>query len=368
MYVDDRIITGDDDIEEFLLAFGARFKLREGEVDMFLGMKITGDETRGGSFAWISVTLRSPFLQLEDFTDCKPASTPWLDSYLPSGHVMDTSFPYRSVVGELLWLAGCTCPNLSFTVAHLARFMSDPQAEHIARAKQAVVAVRSRCTDDDDSEDDDESDSDESGDEDDDDDADEGEDEDGDGTVVRSINCHHVFCADISLADFARACKEKVIASSAASRVKRTEVTTQTRNQIRLFAEETGILFQESSTTQAPTASASSSASERNPGQLPAREGLLPSSRSTSARRNRTNLKADPLPPDEAEVAAVWYKHIFLMNIQKESGLWVTASQIRDQLLQVAKTYPIVTDDKTYEVTDAMVAKVCFALPEFLPA
>ncbi|SGY20258.1 BQ5605_C017g08555 [Microbotryum silenes-dioicae] len=52
-------------------------------------------------------------------------------------------------------------------------------------------------------------------------------------------------------------------------------------------------------------------------------------------------------PRNEAEVAAVWYKHIFLMNIQKESGLWVTASQIRDQLLQVAKTYPIVTDDKT---------------------
>ncbi|SGY58078.1 BQ5605_C006g04338 [Microbotryum silenes-dioicae] len=77
-------------------------------------------------------------LATRGFTDCKPASTPWLDSYSLSGHVMDTSFPYRSVIGELLWLTGCTRPDLLFTVAHLARFMSDPQAEHIARAKHVL--------------------------------------------------------------------------------------------------------------------------------------------------------------------------------------------------------------------------------------
>ncbi|SCV74161.1 BQ2448_6593 [Microbotryum intermedium] len=136
-YVDDGIVTGDDDIEEFLLAFGAHFKLREGEVDMFLGMKITVEETRG-ELRMDQRHLAESILATRGFTDCKPASTPWLDSYSSSGHAVDTSFPYRSVVGELLWLAGCTRPDLSFTVAHLARFMSDPQAEHIARAKHVL--------------------------------------------------------------------------------------------------------------------------------------------------------------------------------------------------------------------------------------
>ncbi|SGZ35279.1 BQ5605_C066g12820 [Microbotryum silenes-dioicae] len=110
MYVDDGIITGDDDIEEFLIAFGARFKLREGR--------------------------HVPWHENHGRRDAGGASHG--SAYSPSGHVMDTSFPYRSVVGELLWLAGCTRPDLSFTVAHLARFMSDPQAEHIARAKHVL--------------------------------------------------------------------------------------------------------------------------------------------------------------------------------------------------------------------------------------
>ncbi|SGY22876.1 BQ5605_C019g08867 [Microbotryum silenes-dioicae] len=127
----------DDDIKEFLLAFGARFKLWEGEVDMFLGMKITVNETRG-ELRMDQRHLAESILATRGFTDCKPASTPWLDSYLLSGHVMDTLFPYCSIVGELLWLAGCTRPDLSFTVTHLARFMSDPQAKHIACAKHVL--------------------------------------------------------------------------------------------------------------------------------------------------------------------------------------------------------------------------------------
>ncbi|SCV69219.1 BQ2448_2239 [Microbotryum intermedium] len=82
--------------------------------------------------------LAESIIAARGFTDCKPASTPWLDGYSPSGHEIDTSFLYRSVVGELLWLAGCTRPDLSFTVAHLTRFMSDPQAEHIACAKHVL--------------------------------------------------------------------------------------------------------------------------------------------------------------------------------------------------------------------------------------
>jgi len=41
IFVDDGIIAGNDDLKGFLEEFSTRFKLREGDVDLFLGMIIT---------------------------------------------------------------------------------------------------------------------------------------------------------------------------------------------------------------------------------------------------------------------------------------------------------------------------------------
>ena len=73
--------------------------------------------------------------------ECKPVSTPVLKD-ITKIPVMSSAeleiYPYRKIVGELLWIACCTRPDISYAVTYLSRFCHDYRSEHVLAAKRVL--------------------------------------------------------------------------------------------------------------------------------------------------------------------------------------------------------------------------------------
>lgn len=55
----------------------------------------------------------------------------------------EKSFPYRSIIGKLLYLSTTTRPDIAFSVSYLASFQSDPQDLHWTLAKCILRYLKS---------------------------------------------------------------------------------------------------------------------------------------------------------------------------------------------------------------------------------
>jgi hypothetical protein len=128
LHVDDGIITGDGDIAGFIRALGAKFKITHlGEARLFLNILIR----RNREQRIVTLDQRhqvSSILANHGMTDCTPVATPveTKPADLDNPGVEMSTVPYRQAIGELLYLAGCTRPDISFAVHRQARFASDP--------------------------------------------------------------------------------------------------------------------------------------------------------------------------------------------------------------------------------------------------
>ena len=133
VYVDDIILTGDDEKEmDGLKKFLAReFEIKDlGNLKYFLGMEVA--RSRKG----ISVSQRKYVLDLLKETgmmDCKPAETP-MDSTCKLGTIKDSApvdkGMYQRLVGKLIYLSH-TRPDIGFSVSVVSQFMNNPTEEHL---------------------------------------------------------------------------------------------------------------------------------------------------------------------------------------------------------------------------------------------
>ena len=51
----------------------------------------------------------------------------------------DKLFPYRELIGSIMYLTTCTRPDLAFSVGQLSRYVQSPTQQHIGPAKQVLV-------------------------------------------------------------------------------------------------------------------------------------------------------------------------------------------------------------------------------------
>ncbi|SGZ22885.1 BQ5605_C022g09555 [Microbotryum silenes-dioicae] len=113
IYVDDGLLAGNNDLEGFLSEFDQQFKLKRGEVELFLGMKIAADDASGIMTIDHCHQIET-ILNNHGFANASAVATPTSDSDQHSdGGTAHLKLNYRQVVGELLWVSGCTRPPIS---------------------------------------------------------------------------------------------------------------------------------------------------------------------------------------------------------------------------------------------------------------
>ncbi|CAN1849719.1 Retrovirus-related Pol polyprotein from transposon TNT 1-94 [Linum perenne] len=144
VYVDDLIITGDDEVEvtQIKANLSVRFKMKElGELRHFLGLEV--EKTKEGLFLCqhkYSKDLLEKFGMLE----CKPVSAP-VDASVKlrstEGKDLEDTTTYRQLVGSLIYLT-LTRPDLSYAVGLVSRFMQNPKKPHLEAAKRILRYVK----------------------------------------------------------------------------------------------------------------------------------------------------------------------------------------------------------------------------------
>ena len=140
VYVDDIIITGNSptQISRFIQSLSTRFSLKDlGDLTFFLGIEVS--RTSAGLHLTQSRYI-ADLLHKANMTNAKAVATPMESNSsltLLSGHQLDDSTEYRTIVGSLQYLS-LTRPDISFSVNKLSQFMHRSTTEHWSAVKRVL--------------------------------------------------------------------------------------------------------------------------------------------------------------------------------------------------------------------------------------
>ena len=154
LYVDDIFLTGKNlaRIQETKQVLGTDMKVKDlGEARYLLGIELRRRHQFGdmkeGDILLVQEKYVKDMLVRYQMVDCKPANTPLEPNVKMSEEDCPSSdlekeemaeFPYRSVVGSLMYLAVCTRPDICQAVSELSRFNNNPGRVHWEGAKRVL--------------------------------------------------------------------------------------------------------------------------------------------------------------------------------------------------------------------------------------
>lgn len=143
LYVDDGLVAASDqqELDEFLSKLKDEFKIRSSEANYFLGLEIqrSSDGIKISQEAYAK-----KMLEKFGFSECKPVSTPMEkgSASIDKNEIIDEKdFPYRRVVGSLMYLMIGSRPDLAFSVGFLSRSLENPTKEDVIRTKRVLRYV-----------------------------------------------------------------------------------------------------------------------------------------------------------------------------------------------------------------------------------
>src|SRR5947207_7387465 len=142
LYVDDLLIMTEDDEELASLKRGltARFEMKDlGEVKRFLGIEI---EHESNAIKIHQADYIRTLLHRHGMQDCNSVNTP-MDSSIKLTAITDSnvkidSSQYQQYIGELMFAAIATRPDIMFAVSQLSSYNSNPCQRHLAAAKHVL--------------------------------------------------------------------------------------------------------------------------------------------------------------------------------------------------------------------------------------
>jgi Reverse transcriptase (RNA-dependent DNA polymerase) len=145
-YVDDMLIAGTrHDANSVKKALMSTFKCHDlGSAKVFLGMSIVRDRT--ARTLWLGQTKFSKgILDRFNFAEARPRRTPMDANLKLSMHGEDAEKKdidqYPELIGCLLYLSGCTRPDIAQAVGTLSRFTAAPKEDHVKAAKQLLKYI-----------------------------------------------------------------------------------------------------------------------------------------------------------------------------------------------------------------------------------
>lgn len=150
LYVDDFRLAADtlEQLDKFIKVFGEKFPIKVVDPCWYLGMHIEHDRIKGT----ITVT-QEAFIDalLEQFqmVDCKTCSTPAAPgTKLTKADTADAieDFPYRELVGSLLWLGRCSRPDIIYAVNQLGSHCNSYNSNHVTAAKRVLRYLKGTKT------------------------------------------------------------------------------------------------------------------------------------------------------------------------------------------------------------------------------
>jgi hypothetical protein len=144
VYVDDIIVTGDDDKERQILSqcLAKEFEIKAlGRLKYFLGIEVA--HSRQGIFISQQKYI-TDLLKETGKTACKPASTP-IDPNLRLGQAEEDAAVdremYQHLVGRLIYLSH-TRPDIAYAVSVISQFMHSPKEVHLQAAHRVLQYLK----------------------------------------------------------------------------------------------------------------------------------------------------------------------------------------------------------------------------------
>ena len=140
IYVDDGLImsSATECVQRLRESIAKKFEITSGKPTTYVGLEIN----RSGDTGPIRISQKryvQNLLTKFNMQDCNPASVP-LQRYtdLVPTDIIDDQFPFRQLIGSLIFLAKCSRPDISFAVSKLAQYMSGFNESHWKAAKHVL--------------------------------------------------------------------------------------------------------------------------------------------------------------------------------------------------------------------------------------
>lgn len=144
IHVDDGLIVGENlsDIETVIKYLGKQFEIKEMDVDCFLGIEIL--QRKDGSIFIHQSTYANKVLCRFDMENCHGVTTPVdPNQTMYNYEESDTStYPYRELIGSLMYLAVGTRPDIAYAVGIASRFLEKPSVVHERAAKRILKYLK----------------------------------------------------------------------------------------------------------------------------------------------------------------------------------------------------------------------------------
>jgi len=150
VYVDDLISTGKDvnEVQAFRDSFKRRFKCSEGEeLKWCLGLEV--NQTDKGIYISQASYINQKLVEFEQYLEPNvQRKVPLVSNHqqllieAEKSEESDHSFPYREIVGSLMYAATMTRPDLSTAVGIVSRFLARPKKIHCTMVKQILYYLR----------------------------------------------------------------------------------------------------------------------------------------------------------------------------------------------------------------------------------
>ncbi|GFV26957.1 retrovirus-related Pol polyprotein from transposon TNT 1-94 [Trichonephila clavipes] len=139
-YVDDLAIFCNNDkmYEDIVSKIKNVFEVVENKTNKFLGMEI--EKCENGIYLSQCDYINS-LLVKHNLENCKSVKTPIVkgeDKIFPSTNEFIDITMYQELIGELLYLANRTRPDISFVISYLSQFNHNPEKRHYNLAKRVL--------------------------------------------------------------------------------------------------------------------------------------------------------------------------------------------------------------------------------------
>lgn len=145
-YVDDLMLcySNESDAENLIKGLKGKLKLTCKPLSYYLGLEILVQPDTNDIYIHQRKYIQD-VLKRFGMTHCKPATTPADRSIyeIPDDDNNREKFPYREIIGSLMYASTGSRPDISFIVNYLSRFMENPQKGHYVAAMRVLRYLNS---------------------------------------------------------------------------------------------------------------------------------------------------------------------------------------------------------------------------------